>query len=138
MNINEYKLDVEYDKKSGLLYATLSVPSIPRARGIKVYTLDDILVMLEKQGFDLTKKDCINKTIGTVATNRFASTKGTWTFRLTSNETKPEDKPEVKVEKKQDTPPDLPKPAEKKKTRKTRTKKTTSDVLKESAKKTKR
>ncbi len=82
MNINEYKLDVDFDKEKGLLYATLSVPSVPRSHGIKMYVLEDVLGMLKKQGFELAPEDCVGRTAPSVRTNRPTSTKATWTFNL--------------------------------------------------------
>jgi len=145
VNINDYKLDVDFDKDSGLLYATLTVPSVPKARGLKTYDVNKVLEMLEKQGFNLTVKDCISKTHGFVATNRPSSTKGVWTFRLASKQSTEKVEVEkvevekVEVEKVEAEELSAAPPTKKKKTRKSRTKKpTTSDVLKEYAKKIKR
>ena len=89
MNINEHKLDVDFDKEKGLLHATLSVPSVPRARGAKIYVLEDVLGLLKKQGFELTREDCVGSTAPSVRTNRLTNNKATWTFNLAKKKTAP-------------------------------------------------
>lgn len=97
MNINEHKLDVKFDTKEKLLYATVTVPSIPKKRGVKIYKTPDVLSLLEKQGYMLKLADCISKT-GNVRTDYENSTCGTWVFQLAFVKEKAPKKTPVVVE----------------------------------------
>lgn len=149
MNLDNYNLDVDFDQELGLLKATLTVPQIPKAHGTRGYTLEDILVMLEERGFELSSSDCVSKTVGTVRTHTPTAGKGTWTFKLPATtvvepKVEPKTQPKVKPKVKPKTQPKVEpkaKPRVEPKVEKAQTKKakkTTNDVLKEYAKKAKR
>ena len=145
MNLDNYNLDVDFDQELGLLKATLTVPQIPKAHGTRGYTLEDILVMLEERGFELSSSDCVSKTVGTVRTHTPTAGKGTWTFKLPATtvvepkvepKTQPKVKPKAKPRVEPKAKPRVEPKVEKAQTKKA--KKTTNDVLKEYAKKAKR
>jgi len=157
MNLDNYNLDVDFDQELGLLKATLTVPQIPKAHGTRGYTLEDILVMLEERGFELSSSDCVSRTVGTVRTHTPTAGKGTWTFKLPATtvvepKVEPKTQPKVKPKVKPKTQPKVEpkakprvepkaKPRVEPKVEKAQTKKakkTTNDVLKEYAKKAKR
>ena len=107
MNLDSYNLDVDFNKETGLLMATLTVPQIPKVYGVRGYNLEEVLVMLKDRGFELTASDCVSKTVGTVRTHNVSSSKGIWTFKLVA------DKPaEPKVKLKPAEPKVKLKPAE--------------------------
>ena len=145
MNLDNYNLDVDFDQELGLLKATLTVPQIPKAHGTRGYTLEDILVMLEERGFELSSSDCVSKTVGTVRTHTPTAGKGTWTFKLPATtvvepkvepKTQPKVEPKAKPRVEPKAKPRVEPKVEKAQTKKA--KKTTNDVLKEYAKKAKR
>ena len=149
MNLDNYNLDVDFDQELGLLKATLTVPQIPKAHGTRGYTLEDILVMLEERGFELSSSDCVSRTVGTVRTHTPTAGKGTWTFKLPATtvvepkveskaqpKAKPKAKPKAQPKAKPKAKPRVEPKVEKAQTKKA--KKTTNDVLKEYAKKAKR
>ena len=132
MNLDSYNLDVDFNKETGLLMATLTVPQIPKVYGVRGYNLEDVLVMLKDRGFELTASDCVSKTVGTVRTHNVASSKGIWTFKLVAD--KPAE-PKVKLKpaepKAKLEPEAKPEPEEKKtKTGRARTRKSTTSTTK--------
>ena len=96
----KYNLDVRIDKENSLLYANLSVPSLPAWQGFYKYDVEDVCNILREQGYYVKSKHVVSTTSLAVRTDDEPSTKGQWVFRLKTNkvEFKPGPKTEPKPE----------------------------------------
>tara|TARA_R110000824_G_scaffold3106_2_gene14236 strand:- start:5021 stop:5404 length:384 start_codon:yes stop_codon:yes gene_type:complete len=104
--MSNYKLDVSFDSKKGLLYATLTVPSVVKKKGITMYTTADVVDMLNTQGYSLNVSDCVSKTREVVRTDHYDGTTGKWKFNLTGGEKKQPKKPPVAAPEAPDVAPE--------------------------------
>jgi hypothetical protein len=106
--MSNHKLDVSFDSKKGLLYATLTVPSVVKKKGVTIFTTEDVVDMLNTQGYSLKASDCVYKTRDVVRTDHDGATTGEWKFNLTGAEKKQPKKPTVAAPEKPVAAPEEP------------------------------
>jgi hypothetical protein len=122
--MSQDKFEVKIDTENHTLYVDIEVKNRAEWQGTSYYDTRAVLTELNRQGYNLTERDCIEKPT-CVRSDVADCSKGRWVFELAKTET-PEKEKTAPVEKTTGTEE---KKAPTKKTRKKTTRQTTKSVL---------